>query len=189
MNMKQMKGIAEGLLFVSGDEGITVQQIASVLSIESDTAHLILEELSYDYEDEQRGLSILAQKEIYYLTTKAEHSLFYEKMQETSSKTKLSQAALETLAIIAYQQPITRVEIEHVRGVKSDGPIQTLVSRLLIEEAGRKDTSGRPILFQTTKEFLTFFGLKSLDQLPPLPTGDMDDAIQEADLFFQDINE
>src|SRR5690625_4024071 len=88
-------------------------------------------------------------------------------MIETTVSSRLSQAALETLAIIAYRQPITRVEVDEIRGVKSDGPVQTLVSRFLIEECGRKETSGRPILYQTTKEFLTFFGLASLDELPP----------------------
>lgn len=97
---------------------------------------------------------------------------------------RLSQASLETLAIIAYKQPITKVEMEEIRGVKCDGPVQTLMSRYLIEEAGRKDTSGRPILYQTTREFLTFFGLTSLDDLPPLTEEDLDEALLESDLFL-----
>ncbi|WP_017184959.1 SMC-Scp complex subunit ScpB [Alkalibacillus haloalkaliphilus] len=189
MELAQLKGVLEGLLFASGDEGISMAQIKKVLSANGETVELLLEELKYDYEHGQRGLSILEQKGVYYLTTKSEHALYFEKMQETNSSSKLSQAALETLAIIAYQQPITRVEIEDIRGVKSDGPIQTLVSRFLIEECGRKETSGRPILFQTTKEFLTFFGLTSLDELPPLPDENLQEAVQDADLFFNDMEE
>ncbi|MDQ0350898.1 segregation and condensation protein B [Alkalibacillus filiformis] len=189
MELAQLKGVFEGLLFASGDEGISMAQIKKVLSVNGETAEILLEELKYDYEHGQRGLSILEQKGVYYLTTKSEHALYFEKMQETNSSSKLSQAALETLAIIAYQQPITRVEIEDIRGVKSDGPIQTLVSRFLIEECGRKETSGRPILFQTTKEFLTFFGLTSLEELPPLPDENLQEAVQDADLFFNDMEE
>ncbi|WP_337020231.1 SMC-Scp complex subunit ScpB, partial [Oceanobacillus massiliensis] len=98
----------------------------------------------------------------------------------------MSQAALETPAIIAYQQPITRTEIEDIRGVKSDRPVQTLLARSLIEETGRKDSVGRPILFGTSKDFLTYFGLTSLEELPPLPeSDDSDDDSNEADLFFE----
>ncbi|GAA0458679.1 SMC-Scp complex subunit ScpB [Alkalibacillus silvisoli] len=189
MELAQLKGVLEGLLFASGDEGIAMPQLKKVLSVNEETANVLIEELKYDYEHGQRGLSILEQKGVYYLTTKSEHALYFEKMQETNASSKLSQAALETLAIIAYRQPITRVEIEDIRGVKSDGPIQTLVSRFIIEECGRKETSGRPILFQTTKEFLTFFGLTSLDELPPLPDENIQEAVQEADLFFDGMEE
>ncbi|WP_188206057.1 SMC-Scp complex subunit ScpB [Alkalibacillus aidingensis] len=189
MELNQLKGVLEGLLFVSGDEGLAMSQIKKVLSVNAETAEILIEELKYDYDHGQRGLSILEQKGVYYLTTKSEHALYFEKMQEANSSSKLSQAALETLAIVAYRQPITRVEIDEIRGVKSDGPIQTLISRFLIEENGRKETSGRPILFQTTKEFLTFFGLSSLDELPPLPDEDFKEAVQEADLFFEEMDE
>lgn len=189
MELKQLKGVLEGLLFVSGDEGLSKKQIKDILSVDYDTVNILIDELKYDYEHSQRGLSILEQKEIFYLTTKPEHALFYEKMKETTISSRLSQAALETLAIVAYQQPITRVEIDEIRGVKSDGPIQTLVSRFLIEECGRKETSGRPILYQTTKEFLTFFGLSSLDELPPLPDDNIHEAMKEADLFFSKFQE
>ncbi|RPF55727.1 SMC-Scp complex subunit ScpB [Aquisalibacillus elongatus] len=189
MELKQLKGVLEGLLFVSGDEGLSVKQIKDVLSIDEDTVHVLLDELRFDYEHNQRGLSILELKGVFYLTTKPEHALYYEKMIETTVSSRLSQAALETLAIIAYRQPITKVEVEDIRGVKSDGPVQTLVSRFLIEECGRKETSGRPILYQTTKEFLTFFGLTSLDELPPLPEEGFNEAVQEADLFFSDLPE
>ena len=108
-------------------------------------------------------------------------------MLETPSQTKLSQAALETLAIIAYNQPITRVEIEDIRGVNSDRAVQTLIARSLIEEKGRKNTVGKPVLFGTSIDFLTFFGLSSLEELPELPENINEVAIeQEADLFFDE---
>ena|SRR5690625_2376678 len=189
MELKQLKGIVEGLLFVSGDEGLSVKQIKNILSIDVDAVQVLLDELKYDYEHNQRGLALLEQKGVFYLTTKPEHAAYYEKMIETTVSSRLSQAALETLAIIAYRQTITRVEVDEIRGVKSDGPIQTLVSRFLIEECGRKETSGRPILYQTTKEFLTFFGLASLDELPPLSDDDFNEAMKEADLFFSKYQE
>src|SRR5690625_1441484 len=129
---------------------------------------------------------IIQSQQAYHLTTKPEHSNYFKKLLETPQTTKLSQAALETLAIIAYKQPITRVEIEEIRGVNSDRPVQTLVARSLVEEVGRKDAVGRPILFGTSKDFLTYFGLTSLEELPPFPeTIDTKDIEQEADLFFE----
>ena len=101
----------------------------------------------------------------------------------------LSQAALETLAIIAYKQPITRVEIEEIRGVKTDKPLQTLMSKLLIKEAGRAEKAGRAILYGTTREFLFHFGLSSIKELPPLPDGSEDTEDEEADLFFEKFQE
>src|SRR5699024_9654775 len=99
---------------------------------------------------------------------RADHSSYYQAFFKTPQSNRLSQAALEVLAIIAYKQPITRAEIEDIRGVKSERPLQTLMSRSLIEEVGRKETIGRPILFGTTKEFLLFFGLQSLEELPDI---------------------
>src|SRR5699024_6194893 len=124
-----------------------------------------------------------------YLTTKPEHSHYLQKLLETPQPASMSQAALETLAIIAYQQPVTRAEIDEIRGVQSDRSVQTLLARSLIEELGRKDTIGRPLLFGTSKDFLTFFGLTSLEELPPLSDLDSDDLEKEADLFFYQFHE
>lgn len=190
MEIGHLKAVVEGLLFASGDEGITMKQLSKILDItESAAAHLI-EELKYDYEHTDRGLMIMESHDVIHLTTKPEHSQYFKRLLETPQSTRLSQAALETLAIIAYRQPITRTEIEEIRGVKSDGPVQTLINRYLIEDMGRKDTVGRPILFRTTKDFLTFFGLTSLEELPPLPDNETDeDPSQEVDLFFERFNE
>lgn len=115
--------------------------------------------------------------------TKKENAPFIQELAEKPSPKTLSQAALETLAIIAYNQPVTRIEVEDIRGVKTERPIATLAARGLIEEAGRAEGAGRPILYKTTPEFLDAFQLKSLDKLPPLSEGEVQTQ-QEADLFF-----
>ncbi|QKY69237.1 SMC-Scp complex subunit ScpB [Lentibacillus sp. CBA3610] len=190
MEMNELKAITEGLLFASGDEGITVKQLARVLDVQGHTVEHLLEELKYDYDNTGRGMLLMQSHEVFHLTTKPEHSPYLKKLLETPQSTKMSQAALETLAIIAYQQPITRTEIEDIRGVKSDRPVQTLIARSLIEEVGRKEGAGRPILFATTKDFLTYFGLTSLEELPPLPDDiNTDDLEEEADLFFDTFSE
>ncbi len=188
--MGHLKAVVEGLLFASGDEGMTLDQLSKILEInKSASAHLI-EELKYDYDNTDRGLMVMESHDVIHLTTKPEHSQYFKRLLETPQSTRLSQAALETLAIIAYRQPITRTEIEEIRGVKSDGPVQTLINRYLIEDMGRKDTVGRPILFRTTKDFLTFFGLTSLEELPPLPDNEInEESNQEVDLFFERFNE
>lgn len=163
-----MKQLIEGLLFVSGDEGITIKDLQKIIKVTHSEITETLNALIADYETHERGMTIVKDGLFYSLTTRAEHSPYYKEFFKTPQATRLSQAALETLAIIAYKQPITRTEIEEIRGVKSERPLQTLIARSLIEEVGRKDTIGRPILFGTTKEFLLFFGLKSIDELPEL---------------------
>lgn len=180
------KGIVEGLLFASGDEGITINQMAKVLEVAEETVEHLIEELKFDYEHVNRGMVIIQSNEVYHLTTKPEHNDYYKKLLQNPRSTRMSQATLETLAIIAYKQPITRVEIEDIRGVNSDYAVQTLLSRSLIESVGRKEGIGRPVLFGTTKEFLTYFGLSSINELPPL-TNEIDPTLieTEADLLFQ----
>lgn len=181
----EFKAIVEGLLFVSGDEGITLKQIAKVLDLSEKDAQLILNELTYDYEHVHRGMTIIQSNDVYHLTTKAEHSKYYKKLLQNPRSSRMTQATLETLAIIAYKQPITRSEIEEIRGVNSDYAVQTLLARSLIENIGRKETIGRPIMFGTSTDFLTYFGLSSLDDLPPLAEAFDHMMIEkEADLFL-----
>lgn len=189
MDIGELKAVAEGLLFATGDEGVTIKQLSKVLNITEDVATELIDKLKDDYEQKTRGLKIMEANGVLHLTTKPEHSSYFKKLIETPRSTRMSQAALETLAIIAYQQPITRAEIDEIRGVKSDGPVQTLLNRSLIEEMGRKETIGRPILFRTSKDFLTYFGLTSLDELPPLPETTDDTNNQEVDLFFERFND
>lgn len=190
METMEHKAIVEGLLFASGDTGVTVNQLANVLEVSQAMIAGLLEELKTDYEQSDRGIMIMQSHYTFHLTTKPRHGQHIQKLFENPKMTRLSQAALETLAIIAYQQPITRTEIEEIRGVKSDRSVQTLLARSLIEEVGRRESVGRPVLFSTSKAFLTFFGLASIEELPPLPENPEDDSIeQEADLFFKQVSE
>ncbi|SFD51339.1 segregation and condensation protein B [Lentibacillus persicus] len=190
METNELKAITEGLLFASGNEGLTVKQLARILNVSNQTADHLLEELKNEYHNPNRGIQLMQSHGIFQLTTKSEHSPYLETLLETPQSTRMSQAALETLAIVAYKQPITRTEIEDIRGVKSDRPVQTLLSRSLIEETGRKEGAGRPILFSTTRDFLTYFGLTSLEELPPLPEDvNASQLEEEADLFFDQFSE
>ncbi|GAB2574249.1 SMC-Scp complex subunit ScpB [Gracilibacillus alcaliphilus] len=190
MDMNDMKAVIEGLIFAAGDEGIRKSELRKVLDLDKDIVDHLLTEMKFEYEHAVRGIMLMESQHMLFLTTKPEHSEYYAKFKETKVHTKLSQAALETLAIIAYLQPITRTEIEEIRGVKSERPLQTLISRALIEEVGRKEGIGRPILFGTTLEFLTYFGLSSLEDLPPLPEDIHElDVEQEADLFFDRLKD
>lgn len=182
---EKYKGVIEGLLFASGDEGMTIKQISNIIDIEEEYVVSAIEALKNDYQQSDRGLMIMQAHEVIHLTTKPEHSAYYKKMLENPSPSRMSQAALETLAIIAYKQPITKTEIEEIRGVGSDRPVKTLLARSLIEEAGRKESPGRPILYRTSKEFLIYFGLTSLDELPELPDQSENNLADEADLFFE----
>ncbi|MFS0635685.1 SMC-Scp complex subunit ScpB [Mesobacillus foraminis] len=185
------KGVLESLLFAAGDEGLSLKQIAGVLEMEESEAQELVSALQKDYEDdENRGLVLLLIAGVYQLATKKAHAEYLKRLVESPGTSHLSQAALETLAIIAYKQPITRVEIEEIRGVKTERPIQTLSARALIKEVGRAEGTGRAFLYGTTKEFLDYFGLQSIDELPPLPEKIEDeDTDEEADLFFEKFQE
>lgn len=170
------KAVLEGLLFVVGEEGLTLEQIEDVLQIEEEEAKKLLYELKHDYEDETRGLRIDFLGNRFKLTTKYEHREYYQKLLENPETNTLSQAALETLAIIAYNEPITRVQIDAMRGVGSTQIIRKLVAKGFIKEVGRSDLPGRPILYETTSEFLDYFGLSTIKDLP-----DMDNFIDECE--------
>ncbi len=185
MKITQWKAILEGLLFVAGDEGLTLKQLSNVLEVDPSIAQDIINDLKDDYQNENRGLLLVEVAGTFQLTTKKEHSDYLKKLVEAPGNSTLSQAALETLAIIAYRQPITRTEIEEIRGVKTERPIQTLAAKALIKEVGRVEGTGRAILYGTTKEFLEYFGLKTIEELPPLPDKIDDDVQEEADLFFE----
>jgi segregation and condensation protein B len=185
------KGIVESLLFVAGDEGLSLKQIAAALEVEEQKAQEILDDLKKDYEENHsRGITLVQLAGTFQLATKKENSVYIKKIVESKSAASLSQAALETLAIIAYKQPITRAEIEEIRGVKTERPIQTLQAKALIKEVGRAEGTGRAILYGTTKEFLDYFGLKSIEELPVLSEhGEEDFDKGEADLFFEKFQE
>ncbi len=186
----EWNSIVEALLFASGDEGLSLKQLTIVLELEEQEVVDILNELSENYKQKDRGIELVEVAGHFQLTTKKEHASYLKKLVESPANSSLSQAALETLAIVAYKQPITRAEIEEIRGVKTERPIQTLVSKILIKEVGRAEGTGRAILYGTTKEFLEYFGLKSMKELPPLPEkADNEFEQEEADLFFEKFNE
>ncbi|MFC3882776.1 SMC-Scp complex subunit ScpB [Bacillus songklensis] len=190
MNMTTKKSVIESLLFVAGDEGLALAQISEVLNIKNEEAVQAVQELQKDYQETKRGIEIIEIAGTYQLATKTENVEYVKRLIEVPTNQSLSQAALETLAIVAYRQPITRVEIEEIRGVKTERPLQTLVAKALIKEVGRAEGAGRAILYGTTKEFLSYFGLKSIDELPPLSNQvERESLEQEADLFFEKFQE
>ncbi len=191
MEIINWSSILEALLFTAGDEGLSLKQISEVIEIEDHLVTEMIENLRQDYEqDPSRGLTIVQLAGTYQLVTKKENAAYLKRLVDSPSTTALSQAALETLAIIAYKQPITRAEIEEIRGVKTERPLQTLTAKALIKEVGRAEGTGRAYLYGTTKEFLDYFGLRSLEELPPLPEKVNEEFVQaEADLFFERFQE
>lgn len=159
-------GVLEGILFVVGDEGVTLNQVCDILNVSKEEAKSLLLELKNSYEAENRGIRISYLGDAFKLTTKKEHKEYYQKLIQNPESNNLSQAALETLAIIAYNQPITRVEIDEMRGVSNVHLLRKLLAKGLIKEAGKSDLPGRPNLYATTSDFLDYFGLSSISELP-----------------------
>lgn len=159
--------IIESLLFVSGDP-LSPFEISKVLNISLDMTNNLLEELSDNYKKENRGLKLIKINDSFQLVTKVENSNYIQKLLKKNTRQSLSQASLESLAIVAYKQPITKIEIDEIRGVKSESALQRLVEKNLIEETGRADAPGRPILYGTTDEFLRHFALSELAELPSI---------------------
>lgn len=163
----ELKGIIESMLFVSG-EPLALRDLAIHLNVSSKYAEDVIKEMMNDYEKEERGIKLIHISGGYQLVTKRENSEYIEKLLKKNRRQSLSQASLESLAIIAYKQPITRIDIDEIRGVKSESAIQKLVEKELIREMGRLEVPGRPILYGTTEEFLRQFELHDLKELPSL---------------------
>ncbi len=161
-------GVLEGLLFVVGEEGLTLEQITDILDINLEEAKNLLLELKKSYEADNRGIRINYLGDAFKLTTKKEHKEYYQKLILNPENNTLSQAALETLAIIAYKQPITRVEIDSIRGVSTIHIVRKLLAKGLIKEVGKSTMPGHPNLYGTTKEFLDYFGLATIKDLPEI---------------------
>jgi segregation and condensation protein B len=189
MDYDKIKGVIEGLLFISGDEGLDAKQIAGIVDLPEETVVDLLEDMKADFRRQGRGIQIVEVARAYQLTTLPEHAPYFEKLATSPGQSTLSQAALETLAIIAYKQPITRSDIEEIRGVKCEKALQTLLSKQLIREAGRAEGVGRPILYATTKEFLEYFGLRELADLPEPPVNlNIEEARMEATALFARVS-
>ena len=176
-----LKAVIEGLLFVVGDDGLELDEISKILEISKDETKELIKELQNDYQSSDRGIRIDFLGDKLKLTTKKEHNIYYQKLLTTEDNNTLSQAALETLAIIAYNQPITRVKVDELRGISNNHIIRKLVAKGLIKEGGRSNMPGRPILYETTSEFLDYFGLSSIDELP-----DMREFLEEEEKETED---
>jgi len=163
-----MKAVIEGLLFISGDEGLTLDELKNILEIDINEIKNLIKELYKDYQNENRGIKLELLGNHFKLTTKQEHKDYYKKLIKDEETNKLSQAALETLSIIAYNEPISRLDIDEVRGVSSSYVLRKLILKGLIEEKGKSDSPGRPTLYGVTSNFLDYFGLGSTKELPEI---------------------
>ena len=175
----------EALLFVAGDEGISIKDICTITKFDKPAVITLIDELAARYENDL--VSALENREAdnaYRLVTKPALGATVKDYFDSPVNATLSQAQLETLVIVAYKQPITRVEIEQIRGLQSSGTLQKLMVRQLIMATGRKDEPGRPIMYGTTTEFLDYFGLKTISELPPLPEVDTLDIDDEGSELF-----
>jgi len=163
-----LEGVLEGLLFVVGEDGLTLDTAKDILNVNDEELNEIITSLENTYNNKSRGLMITKYGSYLRLTTKPNHKEYFERLIETEDDSVLSQACLETLAIIAYNQPVNRMTVDEIRGINSSHIIRKLVCKCLIKEVGRSDTPGRPILYSVTKDFLDYFGLDSVDKLPKM---------------------
>lgn len=181
----------EAVLFVVGDEGIGLEELSYLLEEPTASIYQFIQTLNQNYQDnENSSLNILEVGNHFVLTTKKGFASLLKKYAQSPMSNRLSQAALETLAIVAYKQPITRSEVDEIRGVQSAGSVQKLAARQLIEEKGRVDGPGRAILYGTTEYFMDYFGLKDLEELPDIQS--MEEELLEelpTDLFFDRYQE
>lgn len=167
MDTREIKSIIEALLFIWGDP-LEIKDIALILEKDEKELSEILQEMINDFDYNMRGIKIIKTKESYQLGTRPEHFEWIKKLSNSKNARNLSNAALETLSIIAYRQPIIKSDVEAIRGVRCDKSIETLVDKGLVTELGRMERVGRPIIYGTTDIFLRSFGLESLEDLPPL---------------------
>ena len=190
MEIKQYQAAMEAILFASG-EPVAVSRLSEVLDLDDETTIRIADDLMHDYNTRSGGLHIVRLDDQYQMCTSKEYAEYVRKAMDIRRNTPLSQAAMEVLAIVAYNQPVTRAFIEQVRGVDCGAVVQGLVLKSLIEEKGRLELPGRPLLYGTTADFLRCFGVSSLEELPPLPQKDedadmvettLDEVIEEQDM-------
>ncbi len=177
MEIEKQKGIIEAILFASGRD-VKINELMSILELSSDEIIDRINLMNNDYSKADRGIEIIKVEDGYQLTTKKEIYEYLYPIFDKRSKPNLSQAAMETLAIIAYNPKITRAEIEAIRGVNSDGTIYKLLEYNLIEVVGKADLPGKPTIYSTTSNFLKMFGVSCLDELPDLPRYKLDENEQ-----------
>lgn len=184
MEIKKYEAIIEALLFTMGDS-VELSRLASTIGHDEETTKRIVHNLMDRYEAENRGIQIIELESAFQMCTKKEMYEYLIRLAANPKKQVLTDVLLETLSIIAYKQPITKMEIEKIRGVKTDHAVNKLVEYNLVCELGRKDAPGRPLLFGTTEEFLRCFGVQSIDELPTLSQDKMDEFKNEAEQEVQ----
>lgn len=180
MSIERMEAVIEAILFTMGDS-VETAKLALAIEQDKDTTRKLIHNMMDKYETDGRGIRIIELEDSFQLCTKTE---FYENLIRVASEPKhraLSDSALETLSIVAYKQPVTKLEIEQIRGVKSDYAVNKLIEYNLIAELGRLDAPGRPILLGTTEEFLRSFGLVSVEELPSISPDKLADFRAEAE--------
>lgn len=176
------KGVLEGLLFAVGDEGLTLKQIEDILELNTEDAKALLMDLKSRYESDEYGIQIGFLGDTFKLTTKKEHKDYYKKLIENPETNTLTQAALETLAIVAYNEPLTVQMVDEIRGVGSREMIRRLVAKGFLKEVGKSDAPGRPTLYSTTRDFLDYFGLSCKEELPKFEEIAIDES-DDTDLY------
>ena len=180
MNIKEIEGIIEAILFAMGDS-VEVNKIAKVIEHDVDTTRKIIHNMMDRYESEDHGIRIIELQDAFQMCSKKEVYEYLIRIAKQPKRYTLSEVALETLSIIAYKQPITKIEIEKIRGVKSDHAVNKLIEYNLVKEVGRLDSPGRPLLFGTTEEFLRRFSVQSVEELPGIAPEKMEDFKAEAE--------
>ncbi len=180
MEIKKMESIIEAILFTMGDS-VEASRIAKVIEQDTGTTKKIIRNMMARYEEEDRGIRIIELEDSYQMCTKKEMYEYLIQIAKQPKRYHLTDVVLETLSIIAYKQPVTRLEIEKIRGVKSDHAVNKLIEYDLIAEVGRMDAPGRPILFGTTEEFLRRFSVQSVDELPKIAPEKMEDFKAEVE--------
>ena len=175
METKQYRPVVEAVLFASG-EPVEVSRLAEALELDEKTVRALADELTAEYSARGSGISIVRLDDAYQMCSNRDFADYIRRAIEIRRNTPLSQAAMEVLSIVAYNQPVTRAFIEQVRGVDCSAVMQGLITKSLVEEKGRLELPGRPLLYGTTADFLRSFGLSSLDDLPPIPQAEGVDA-------------
>lgn len=180
MELRQAEAAIEAILFTMGD-AVEAERIANAIGQDVETTEKIIHHMMDSYREENRGIQIIELEHSYQLCTKREYYETLIKIAKQPARIVLTDVLMETLSIIAYKQPVTRIEIEKIRGVKSDHAVNKLIEYNLVRELGRLDAPGRPLLFGTTEEFLRHFGVESLDQLPVINPMKVEDFKSEAE--------